>query len=429
MSKHLPASPDWHSLPGPENITQHSLANGIKLLVRPNFASPSVFLGGHLPCGALLDPLEKLGLADFTALALMRGAGERSFQQIYDALETNAASLSFGGGTHTAGFSGRALAEDLPLLLDLLAASLSQPSFPADEIERLRAQLLTGLAIRAQDTGAMASLTFDQILFKGHPYALPDDGWTETVQAILRQDLQSFHARHYGPNGMVLAIVGAVEPKQAIDLVEAALGGWLNPGQMQPPDLPPYKPLKRTTRRKVTIPGKAQSDIQVGSSGPMRKAPEYMAASLGNSALGQFGLGGRIGESVRERSGLAYYAYSSLNAGVGPGAWTISAGVNPGNVEKAIDLIRREVQRFVDSGVSPEELEDSRSNFIGRLPLSLESNAGVVNALLNIERYDLGLEYYQNYPRMVQAVTPEAVLETARRYLDLERLALAVAGP
>lgn len=418
-----------HSLPGPEDITHVTLSNGITLLARPNFNSPSIVIGGHLPCGALFDPPEKLGLADFTALALMRGTQKRSFQKIYDELESNAASLSIGGGTHTAGFTGRALAEDLPLLLDLLADILFHPVFPADEVERLRAQLLTSLAIRAQDTADMASLTFDQIVFEGHPYALPEDGWPETVQAITRDDLAAFHARQYGPSGMVLAIVGAVEPKKAIEQAEKFLGRWKNQQQPSPPELPPLQPLRKTTRRKTVIPGKAQSDIAIGSSGPLRKAPEYMSASLGNSALGQFGLGGRIGETVREKSGLAYFAYSSLNAGVGPGAWVVNAGVNPKNIEKTIDLVAKEIRHFVEKGIEADELSDSQSNYIGRLPLSLESNAGVVNALLNIERYDLGLDYYQRYPGLVKSVTRESVLETARQYLDPEKLAIAVAGP
>lgn len=418
-----------HSLPGPYDVTRTVLPNGIVVLARANFNSPSVVVGGYLPCGSLFDPPEKLGLADFTALALMRGTEKYSFQQLYDLLESNAASLGFFGGTHNTGFSGHALAEDLPLLLDLTAEALDCPIFPPDEIERLRAQLLTGLAIRAQDTADMASLTFYQIAYEGHPYALPEDGWPGTIQAISRDDLQEFHAAHYGPRGMVIAIVGAVEPKKAVEQVEKALGGWQNPRQPEPPALPPLKPLSRTVRRKVTIPAKAQSDIVLGTAGPIRKAPEYMAASLGNSVLGQFGLGGRIGEVVREKSGLAYYASSSLNNNIGPNAWTVGAGVNPKNVEKAIELIVRELRRFVGEGVTAEELADSQSNFVGRLPLSLESNAGVMHALLNIERFDLGLDYYQRYPALVRAVTPETVLETARRYLDPDKLAIAVAGP
>jgi zinc protease len=228
---------------------------------------------------------------------------------------------------------------------------------------------------------------------------------------------------------MVIALVGAIEPKNAIDQVIAVLGDWTNHYQIDLPALPPYKPLRKAVTRRYKIPGKSQADLVIGASGPYRKDPDFIADSLGNSALGQFGLGGRIGKVVREQSGLAYYASSSLNAGIGPGSWAVSAGVNPANVQKARDLICEEIARFVEKGITAEELADSQSNFIGRLPLSLESNSGVASALLNIERYDLGLDYYRRYPDMVRSVTPEQVLAAVRKYLDPERLAIAIAGP
>ena len=418
-----------HSLPGPEDITRVQLPNGIVVLTRPNFNSPSVALSGYLNVGAIFDPDEKLGRADFTAAALMRGTARRDFQQIYDALESAGASLGFDSGTHTTSFGGKALAEDLGLLLELLSESLRQPTFPEDQVERLRAQLLTGLQIRAQDTGVMASMAFDQIVYAGHPYSRPEDGYTETVQAISRQDLEGYHRRFFGPRGMLIVVVGAVEPAQVVERVAAALGDWQNPQQPEQPSLPGLTPLESVQTRRVAIPGKYQADIILGVAGPPRRSADFMAASLGNSVLGQFGMMGRIGDVVREQAGLAYYASSSLSGGLGPGPWSISAGVNPANVEKAIDLIRQEVSRFVSEPVLPEELADSQANFIGRLPLTLESNGGVAGALLNLERYDLGLDYYQRYADLVQAVTVEEVLETARRYLHPERLGIGIAGP
>ena len=179
----------------------------------------------------------------------------------------------------------------------------------------------------------------------------------------------------------------------------------------------------------ISIPGKSQSDIVMGTHGPRRKDPEFMPASLGNNILGQFGLMGRIGDVVREQSGLAYYAYSRLMAGVGPGEWVVSAGVNPSNVDKAADLITQELKRYVDQGLTPEELSDSKTNFIGRLPLSLESNGGVAGALLNIERFDLGLDYYRQYAGLVEAVTLEDVRAAAAKFIHPERLVIATAGP
>ena len=417
-----------NSLPGPNDIHREVLPNGITILTRSNFNSPSVVIGGYLDAGALFDPDAKLGLADYVTSALMRGTKKRTFDKIYNELESAGASLGFSSGVHKSGFHGRSLAEDLPLLLTLLTESLTAPSFPKVEMEKLRAQLLTGLDISAQDTSDMASQTFDEILFKDHPYSRPEEGNHETVKRIKRDDLVKFHREHFGPRGMVIVVVGAVKAEEAVKQVKRSLGAWQVEGQKEAPALPPLKMLKKTVRKHHRINGKSQSDLVVGTNGPKRRDAEFFSASLGNNVLGQFGLMGRIGDVVREKAGLAYYAHSSLSAGLGPGSWEVSAGVNPSNVAKASELIVSELKRFVDDGVTPEELKDSQDNFVGRLPLSLESNGGVANALLNIERHDLGLDYYQKYEGLVRDVTREAVLNAARKFIDVEKLAIAVAG-
>jgi zinc protease len=296
-------------------------------------------------------------------------------------------------------------------------------------VEKLRAQLLTSLAISAEDTADMASETFDKILFKDHPYSRSEEGTPETVKRITRDDLVKFHQTTFGPRGMVIAIVGAVGAEEAVRQVKRVLGGWQVKGQREAFDLPELKPLKKTVSKHHRIAGKSQSDLVIGTNGPKRKDPEFMSALLGNSVLGQFGMMGRIGDAVREKAGLAYYAYSSLNAGIGPGSWEVSAGVNPKNVHKATGLVVDELQRFVQEGVTEDELADSKANFVGRLPLSLESNGGVAGALLNIERHNLGLDYYLRYADLVNEVSCDDVLNSARKFIDPERLAIAVAGP
>lgn len=417
------------SFPSPEDVLQVKLANGITVLARSNFNSPSISMGGYLPAGAIFESDEELGLADFVASSLMRGTQRRSFDAIYNELESTGASMGFDSGVYNVSFGGRALVEDLPLLLKLLAESLQTPTFPKDEIERLRAQLLTGLALRAQDTADMADMLFEKMLYGDHPYSRPSDGTVETIRAITRKDMEKFHRLHFGPRGMVIAIVGGIHPKKAVEAVERALGGWQVSGQVDAPLLPPLKPVRKTMKSHHPIAGKSQSDLIVGVLAPKRKDPDYMAASLGNSVLGQFGMMGRIGDVVREKSGLAYYAYSSLNTGIGPGSWEVAAGVNPANLKKALGLIETELRRFVKHGVTRDELADSQANYIGRLPLSLESNSGVVSALLNIHRYDLGMDYYQRYEGMVRSVTRADVLEVARKYIDPDRLVIATSGP
>lgn len=429
MSKQQFGALRTESLPGPHDITRTELGNGIVLLVRPNLNSLSVALSGYLQAGSLYDPEPQLGLADFTATTLMRGTASRTFGEIYDELESMGASLGISPGAHTAGFGGKSLADDLPHLLGLLADVLIHPVFPKSDLEKVRSQLLTGLDLRAQDTGEMASLGFDQIAYAGHPYRHPSDGYPETIRAIKRKDLVDFHARHYGPSQMVIVITGAVEPERALRLVEDSLGEWSNPEQPEVREVPDAYPLEETTRAHQAIEEKSQADLVLGVVGPRRKWEGFYPALLGNSILGQFGMMGRIGESVRSQAGLAYYAYSSLSSSIGPGPWTVAAGVAPENLEKAIDLITAELRKYVAEPVTAEELADVQSNYIGRLPLSLESNSGVASALLTMERYQLGLDYLQGYEKMIREISAGEILEASRQYLDPDRLAISTAGP
>jgi zinc protease len=417
------------SLPGTHDITRTELPNGITLLVRPNPNTLSVSLAGYLQAGSLYDPEDKLGLADFTTSALMRGTDKQSFREIYDRLESMGATLGMNCGAHSAGFGGKSLGDDLPTLLEILADILIQPTFPKAHIDRVRSQLLTGLDLRSQDTSEIASLGFDQIAYQDHPYRFPTDGYTETIKRIKRADLVRFHKEHYGPKGMVIAIVGPVKPKQVHNLIEEKFSLWANPDQPPVIEVPPTNALDKTIQKHHIVKEKSQADIVLGVVGPPRKAEDFYPALLGNSILGQFGMMGRIGASVRNQAGLAYYAYSSLSSSIGPGPWTVFAGVGPNNIDKAIKLIKDELRHMITDLVHPDELNDVQSNYIGKLPLSLESNSGVAGALLTIERHQLGLDYFQKYEGMINNITREEILQAARTYLDPEKLAISTAGP
>ena len=418
-----------NALPSPDDITRRRLPNGITILSRPNFNSPTLSIKGYLHGGSLFDPEDKLGLSYLTAFGLMTGTARHDFQSLYNQVESIGASLSFSASTLTTSFSAHCLSEDLSLILDLISDCLRTPTFPEKEFNRQKTQMMTALAIRAQDTSAMAALLFDQIIYAGHPYQHPEEGYAETVQAIQRDDLVDFYQRTYGPQNMVVVIVGAVEPELAVDSVQQYFGDWSNPNQQQLPEIPSLQPLQNRTEKTLSIPGKSQADIVMGSHAPDRLSPDFHALRIGNNILGEFGMMGRLGQRVREDAGLAYYAYSSLSISLGPGAWEMIAGVNPSNIDQTIALITEEVRRFVTEPVTDEELDDSKSFFLGRMPLLLESNSGVAVSLLNIEHFNLGLDYFIKYPQHVQAITKEDILESSRKYLDPDRLAVAVAGP
>ena len=417
-----------HSLPGPDDIVVYDLPNGIRLLIRTAMHAESVTCLGYLNTGSISDPDDKLGLAQFTATSLMSGTKKMDFLALHNAIESLGAHLSVSSGTNTSNFSCQCLNEDLPALLELIFDVLVTPTFPLKQFKRIKAQFLTGLAMRAEDTAEMASLEFDKLIYAGHPYSRPDDGYTETIQSIQIEDIKAHHRLHYGPQGMTLAIVGAVHPQEVIAQIETRFSQWTNPEQILPAVIPDLPARSVEQRQHVLIPQKSQTDIVMGSLGPSRKSEDYTPCALGNNILGQFGLMGRIGESVREKHGLAYYAQSSLNSGMGPGAWEFNAGVNPINVEKAIALIKAEIARYLEKGVTATELKDTKSYLTGRLPLSLESNLGVAAAMLNMARFNLGWDYLQNYSQRINAVKATQIIEASRKYLAADALAIVSAG-
>lgn len=417
------------SYPSPETIGRTELANGITVLSYETHGSPSVVISGYLWAGALQEPRAKAGLANFTAGMLMHGTETRSFGQINEELESVGAQLGIGAGTHNVSFGGKALAEDLDLLLETLADCLQAPVFPEREVQKVRGQILTDLLRRAHDTRRMARLTFNDLLYPDHPYGQSSNGYEETVSRLERQDLVDHYQAHYAPEGLVIAVVGAVPVAEARQRVEAALGPWRAPQAVPIREVPPNVGLSEQRRRIVGVEGKTQADIVLGWPGLKRTDPDFSRAYLANTILGIFGMMGRLGDKIRDEAGLAYYVYSRLEAGIGPGPWLAVAGVNPANVEPAIDGILAEVRRLRDEPVPADELADSHSFLTGSLPLRLETNEGIAGSLLEIERYGLGLDYLQRYDGIIRAVTVADVEEVAHQYLDPERYCLAVAGP
>lgn len=419
-----------HSLPNSQNIHHFVLANGITLLVYENFAAQSVVVRGSFLAGSLYETPEKNGLASITAEALMRGTETRDFNQIAAALEDIGADAGFGSGNHRTSFFGKSLAEDLDVVLNVVSESMRHPTFPEQQIERLRGEWITGLQMAMQSTRYRASRAFHETLYpENHPYHYSGRGSVETISDITLSDIAGFRRNVYGPSGMIIAISGAVKAEEALEVVRRHFEDWQNPAQPQVPTLPALRPLDAIRRSSISLPGKTQSDIVLGTVGPSRFAPDYLAAMLANSILGQFGMMGRIGASVRERLGLAYYAYSQLDGGLGPTPWSVAAGVNPVNIELAIDRSIDELRRIGDEKVSAEDLEGNQAYVVGRLPLQLESNEGIAGTMISMEIYKLGLDYLVEYPGKINALTTEDLRAAASKYLTTDRLVIGIAGP
>lgn len=417
------------SFPGPHDVTRHTLENGLVVLVRENRVTPTVILRGYLRAGAVCDTDETAGLARLTASMARRGTRARTFQEINEAIESVGASFEVGAGRHQVGFSGKSLTEDLPLIVEIAANALQRPTFPAAELQKVRGQVITSLRQLEDDTRRKAHREFRALCYPNHPYGRPVEGTLETVQRIQRQDLVAFFERAYGPRGGVIAVVGDVAAPEMIARLEDAFAGWLPQADGASDALPPIPRPQGKQRVVVPMHNKTQVDVVWGLPALARSNPDYYAARVADAILGRVGLMGRLGASVRDKQGLAYYATSLLEADLGQGPWMVFAGIDPGHVDRAIEGILAEIERLRNELVSEDELADAQDYLTGVLPLRLETNHGVAGALIEIEMYGLGLDFLARYPALIRGVSQEEVRAVAQKYLDTENYALAIAGP
>ncbi|NPV07814.1 MAG: insulinase family protein [Anaerolineae bacterium] len=414
---------------GPETVLRREMDNGAVVLAYRKAAAPSVVALAQVKAGAVLDPPDKRGLAAFTGSMLERGTENRTFQEVNEELDAVGASLRVAAAGHTAGMVGKSLAEDAGLLFDVMADVMRHPAFPQSEFRKLQGEIIADLREMDDDTGYVASQRFRELLYPAdHPYHYRTAGYVDTIGAMTREDLLAFYQRYYDPRNLTLIVVGALEPEQAFDAVVARFADWRPSGELVTWSLPPVG-NPGPAHDAVAMPDKTQTDIVWGFLGLERTNPRYYAAHLLDVVWGQLGLMGRLGERIREQMGLAYYVYSRLDAGFGPGPWSVRAGVNPANVERALEAIHSEAHAIVSEPVTQEELADVKAFLTGSMPMRLETNEGLATALASIESFGLGLDYVQRYPDIVNAVTAEEMLEVGRMYIRPHAATWAMAGP
>src|SRR5581483_9454130 len=218
------------------------------------------------------------------------------------------------------------------------------------------------------------------------------------------------------------------DPQRVTGVMTDVFGEWRG-GAPVPIALP--EPPDVQARRQHVIPmmNKSQTDIAYGFITIRRSDPDYYAYWLLNNVLGQYALGGRLGDSIRERQGMAYYVSSVFDANIAPGPLVIRAGVSAANVERAIGSIDEELALLCRAGVTQKELDESRQYLIGSLPRALETNGGIAQFLQTVEFFGLGLDYDLRLPSILGAVRLDDVNEAARHALDPARATVVVAGP
>ena len=408
---------------------RETLANGATVLVQETAFSPAVTFGVSFRAGSLYEPDDLIGLSWLVGRVIDRGTATRSADAIAEALDDRGVSLRVSTNRHLMTVSCTCLAEDFSDVLALVADIARNPVFPQDQLEKRRAEVISRIR-QDQDNPAVRAAEALQSLLYGadHPYGRPAKGTVDTIERARREDLVAYHAQRFAPASLVVVVVGDVNAPQVIDRVGRALDGWSAPTPRERA-VPPVPAATSRRQADIEIPGKSQSDIAYGFTTIDRLDPRFYAFWVMNNILGQFGLGGRLAENIRERQGMAYYAFSAFDPSLGPGPLVIRAGVDPKNVQRAVAAIDAEVGTLGRDGPTERELVESRQYLIGSLPRMLETNESITTFLQTAEFFGLGLDFDRRLPSILQAVTMEEVRAAAADVLHPERATLAVAGP
>lgn len=405
------------------------LPEGAIVIVQETATTPAVTISASFLAGGLYEPQDLLGLAFLTGRVLDRGTEQRSVEELADSLDERGVSLRVATTRHTMTLSCTCLQEDFDEMLAVIVDVVRRPTFPEPEVEKKRAETVT-LLRQDEDNPAVRAVEslFELLYGPTHPYGRRAKGTVETVERISRADMAAFHNARMRPASLSLVIVGDVSQVRALDRAAAELDGWTG-GAPAPVGVPPPFVAPSRRHRLIHMPGKSQADIAYGVTTIRRVDPRYYAYWMMNNVLGQFGLGGRLADNIRERQGMAYYTFSAFDPNVGEGPLVVRAGVDPANVDRALAAIDHEVATLAAAGPTPRELAETRDYLIGSIPRLLETNQSIAAFLQASEQFGLGLDYDRRLADLLRAVTLEDVRAAAAEALRPERAAVAIASP
>jgi zinc protease len=417
------------TLAGSLSPVRATLDNGAVVIVQETSSTPAVAINATFLAGGLYEPPHLSGLAYLTGRVIDRGTEHRSADVIAEELDERGITLRVGTTRHTMTLSCTCLAEDFGEVLAIVMDVARRPVFPERELSKRRAEAITAVRQDEDNPGVRAAEGLSELLYgEDHPYGRRAKGGTATLERIDRDAIVRFHGRYVCPSVLTLAVVGDVSAQDVIDRTAAELDGWrgapAGPIVVPPPSVPPVRRVQL-----ISMPGKSQTDIAYGFTTISRLDPRYYAYWMMNNVLGQFGLGGRLADNIRERQGMAYYAFSTFDPTVGEGPLVVRAGVDPLNVDRALEAIDTEVRQLGADGPTAVEVAETREFLIGSIPRLLETNYSIAGFLQTCEQFGLGLDYDQRLPALLEAVTLDEIRAAAAEALCPERAAVVLAGP
>jgi zinc protease len=419
-----PGTPPALNLPP---IHKRALSNGLPVWVIETHEVPIVQVNLVVLAGSGDDPAGKFGTASLTAAMLDEGAGSRSALEIADAAEFLGADLST-----TSSFDASAVRLNVPVTrlaaaLPVMADVALRPTFPEEELNRLRQERLTALLQAKDDPPSIAAMAFSRIVFGPmHRYGTGAMGTESTLKAFSAADLKTFHATFYQPSNAALVVVGDMQPDAVIPELEKQFGGWKTAVPLKRASVPTAPQLTRGQIYIVDKPGAEQSQIRIGWVGVARNNPDYFPLQVLNTALGG-SFTSRLNQNLREEHGYAYGASSGFDMRLSAGAFVAAAGVQTDKTAEALREFFNELNA-IGKPIPAGELAKAKNYIALSFPSDFETTRDLAANAEQLIVYTLADDYFERYVANIQAVTVDAVQKAAAKYIQPSTFAVVIVG-
>ena len=408
--------------------TTTKLSNGAQLIVSERRSLPLVSVSITLLGGTnQFEKPDKTGVAAFTTQMLREGTKTRTAEQLALDLQLLGTNVGASVGEESGSLTFLATTEKVQPTLDILADMLLNSTFPAPALERLRGQRLVQLAQQNALPGVIGRQVFSRVLYgAAHPFG--QYATETTIKAVTRDDVVTFHREYFQPGRALITVVGDIDQATARAALEKALSAWTSGGQKPDFSYPAIPQARKTAIYLVDKPGAAQSVFNIGFPGPPRSTPDYMALQVMNFILGGH-FQSRLNANIREEKGYSYGVGSGFSYGKGPGPFNAGGDVVTNKTADALNEFMKELRGILGGRpITDDEMKQARETLIQRLPNQFGTVSGIGSSITSLYVNDLPMDYYQNYPKAVMAVTKDDVLRVAKKYLDLEQLNIVIVG-
>lgn len=408
-------------------IQKRTLSTGLPVWIVESHEVPLVQVNLLVLAGSGDDPAGKFGVASLTAAMLDEGAGSRSALEIADAVEFLGADLStsssFDASAVRLNVPVTRLADALPIMADVAL----RPTFPAEDLERLRQERVTALLQAMDDPQQVAPIAFSRLVFgPTHRYGTGTAGTEATLKAFTPQDVRDFHTRFYQPANARLVVVGDVTPDEAVALLERHFGSWRSGATVSRATVPTAPQLTSRQIYIVDKPEAAQSQIRIGWVGVPRSTENYFALEVLNTVLGG-SFTSRLNQNLREKNQYSYGAGSRFDMRLSAGPFFATAGVQ---TDKTADALREFFNELnaIGKPIGSEELTKAKNYLAFGFPAEFEAASDLAVRLEELMIYRLPDDYFTQYVSRVQAVTAAEVERAAVTHIQPGKLAVVVVG-